>query len=177
MADERMIVIKIESTSTETKPKPTDEEGKVNVDYNSIMHPLKTLENKTIGKTIALNMAWQQAKEIAVQSIDFQINRYATLKEDYLTQNTYNNVKTTIKRTTGLFSTMTGGAITGMQVAGPYGAIAGVLIAGIGYGISDSIALKSRLSGYYQDLNSSNANTAFSRQRAGLSNDGRGTEN
>ena len=59
------------------------------------------------------------------------------------------------------------------MVGGPVGAAVGA----VSWGVNEFIQNKANLSGYYQDLNASNFNMQFNRTRAGLIDEGRGTEN
>lgn len=181
MADTRKITIEIlnsdEGGSNFDKGENTSTHSD-NIDktINKIMHPIKSAETITIGKTVILNQAYQQAKQMLAQTIDLSLNRYYTLTEDYLGQTNYQNIKNTYGKVTGLASSIAGGAMTG-GMAGPVGAVVGAVIGATSWGINQTIQNKANLSGYYQDLNAANFNTQFSRTRAGLVNEGRGTDN
>ena len=180
MADTRKITIEIlgdeSSSSSDSQNKKEDTETKIGTTINKIMHPIKSAETATIGKTVILNQAYQQAKQMLTQTIDLSLNRYYTLTEDYLGQTNYQHIRTAYGKVTGLASSIAGGAMTG-GMAGPVGAVVGAVISATSWGINQSIQNKANLSGYYQDLNAANFNTQFNRTRAGLVNEGRGTEN
>jgi hypothetical protein len=71
---------------------------------------------------------------------------------------------------------MAGGAIAG-SAAGPVGVLIGGAIGVTTWHFNQDIQNKANLSSYYQQLNSANFNTQFNRTRAGLINEGRGTDN
>ena len=75
-----------------------------------IFHPIRTLEDVTVGKNIIAMQAYQQAKQTIIRTVDYYHNRYFSLKEDYLSETTYNNTKTAISKVTGFFTAVGGGA-------------------------------------------------------------------
>lgn len=173
MAEERKITIEIldggGSSSSNSQNKVDDSEEQVGKVINKIMHPIKTLESSTIGKSVIANQVYQQSKQMLTQTIDLSVNRYYTLTEDYLGQTNYQHIKTSYSKIKGLASSIAGGAMVG----GPIGAAVGA----VSWGVNEFIQNKANLSGYYQDLNASNFNMQFNRTRAGLIDEGRGTEN
>ena len=76
MADTRKITIEIlssESGSNDSKKgdKSFDiDNNNVGKTINKIIRPLESSEAATIGKTVILNQAYQQAKQLLTQSID-----------------------------------------------------------------------------------------------------------
>jgi hypothetical protein len=180
MADTRKITIEI--LNSESGSNDSEKSGNIGADdnigktINKIMHPIKSAENVTIGKTVILNQAYQQAKQMLTQTIDLSLNRYYTLTEDYLGQTNYQHIRTAYGKVTGLASSIAGGAMTG-GMAGPVGAAIGAVIGATSWGINQTIQNQANLSGYYQDLNAANFNMQFNRTRAGLVNEGRGTDN
>ena len=180
MAETRKIVIEIlDGNSKEGKKekgskitKDADAELKESID--NMIHPFKNTENATIGKVAVLSYGLQQAKQLATQAFTFNIDRKLSLTENYLAQNEYNNFKTTISKAKSLAGTVGSGAITGVQLGG--GAVGAVVGAGT-WGVGQYIENRANLSSYYQEINTTNYNSQFSRTRAGLVDGGRGTEN
>ena len=169
MAENRKITIEIVETQKETKQKSetANEEG----DYLSLRdlwNPGKAIEKMTLGKSVFINQAYSQAKNIVSSALTTGLNQYFKLNEDYIAQNSYNNLMTSVSKTKSLVST----ALAGAQF-GPGGLVA----AGVGWAITEVISYRAKLSNYYSSLNSTNYNTEFSRTRAGLVDNGRGTEN
>lgn len=177
MADTRKITIEIldgnasgDSQKNKSKEKTRiDNQRELNKFINRTIYPLKDDDGISIGKTVILNQAYQQAKQMLNQTIDLSLNRYYTLTEDYLGQTNYQNIRNIYGKVTGLAASIGGGAIIG----GPIGAAIGA----VSWGVNQYIQNKANLSGYYQDLNAANFNTDFNRTRAGLVNEGRGTDN
>lgn len=181
MADTRKITIEILNVENGNGGE-SEKSGNIGADdnvgktINKIMHPIKYTESVTIGKTVILNQAYQHAKQMLSQTIDLSLNRYYTLTEDYLGQTNYQHIRTAYGKVTGLASAIAGGAMAG-SITGPGGAVVGAIISAASWGVNQYVQNKANLSNYYQDLNASNFNTEFNRTRAGLVNEGRGTEN
>ena len=177
MAETRKITIEIVNINREeASAKKTENNVENNGSssfLNKMLHPIKTvdkaLSKKIEAKSVFLNQAYQQAKNLAVQTVSTTVNRYFSLSEDYMLENSYRNTVATLNKGKSLATTIIGGAITG----GPVGAI----VAGIGWVASEDLQNRAALSTYYQQINESNYNTNFSRIRAGLVDNGRGTEN
>ena len=89
----------------------------------------------------------------------------------------YKNFHTVISKGTSLASSIYLGVNAGSPIAGPWGAAAGAVIAATGFAISEVSNYQQRMSNYYQNLNATNYQTEFDRTRAGLTNEGKGTEN
>lgn len=161
MADElRKIVIEIKHTKEEQQeiiPEPVDNEGKV-----------QRTEKKSL-ESILLNQAYNQAKSLVSQSINTSLNKYYNMKEDYMLENNINAVRNVIGKTTSLATTIAGGFAIGN--------VAGAVIAGAGWAISEGISYKNRWDGIYAEINATNYNKTFTKQRLGLVDSGRGTEN
>lgn len=134
-----------------------------------------------LNKDVALKYAGQQVLETTINVIenvaDSAINRYTTLQEDYLTAQTYSNVKSTISRAKQLGGSIVSGVVSGMATAGPIGAVIGAISSVANYGASQYLEYQKKMSSYYQQLNATNFQTNYSASRLGLVNNGRGTEN
>lgn len=126
-------------------------------------------KKKKSAEEIYLIHSAKRAVQTLGNSINLSINRYFSLQEDYLAENLYNNVKTTF----GKFEGLVGNIKAGAGVAGFVGATIG---AGL-WVTSEAINQHQRYSNYYAQLNATNAQTEFSQKRAGLYDNGRGTEN
>lgn len=131
-----------------------------------------------------IQLAKTQAEEVIRNAASYGLNRYFSLKEDYLSENVYNEIKSKVSKTIGFGKSILSGAITGgssMSKFGPIGAavgaVAGAAIGGAGYGTQQYIQYQQKMSGYYQQLNATNAQTQFQAKRLGLSNEGQNTLN
>lgn len=168
MAEARKIIIEI--MDSDGKTKEGNKKNDTDKALEKMLHPIKTLEKSTLGKNVLVNQAYQQIKASTSQTINLTLNRYFNMKEDYLNETTFNNVKNTFSRITNLAASTIAGAMYG-------GGIPGAVIGFVGGVISDTVQYQSRLSGYYSQLNATNYQTGFNRIRAGLTDGGRGTEN
>lgn len=167
MADTRKIVIEIQGGSSSDKTENSSKN--LSDELNKIFHPIKSIEKATVGKNVFLNQAYQQAKNLIIQTVETGLNKYFSLSEDYIGQNSYTQAKTIISKGSSLISSVAGGAMMG----GAAGAIIGLT----GWTINQTISYQARISGYYESLNATNYSLNNSRLRAGLSDNGKGTEN
>lgn len=168
MAETRKITIEIIQTDGST-PKPTPVKPSDDSDKASN-------EGKTLLKSVILNQGYKVAKQMIVSSVEASVNRYLTLTEDYMAQNTYNAVKTSISKITTGSSAIVGSAMAG-SIVGPIGTAVGAVIGTIGFATSEFISYQSKMSSYYRALNASNIEMNYARKRAGLTDGSRGTEN
>lgn len=174
MSETRKIVIEINENSGgngggSSTTNIVNGSGDVNVDIYSLLHPVKTLENKIFGQSVFLNQSYQQAKKLVTEAIDYSLTRYFTLSEDYLSENTYNNVMTAINKTTSLASSIGAGAMVG----GVYGAVAGAAV----WGATQIISGINKKNSYYANINAATYQTEFLKKRASLVDNSQGTEN
>lgn len=180
MADIRKVTIEIVSKSggggNNQAKKPVDENGQLKKELETLLHPIKTAEEKILGKNVLVNQAYQNAKNAIIKSIDLSLRHYYNLKEDYLGENTYNIARTSISKVSGCWTSVIGGAIIGAEF-GSTGALIGAGIGAATYGITETINWKSTMSNYNQSINASSYQVSFMRQRAGLTNGSKGTEN
>lgn len=169
MADTRKITIEIiQKAEGDDIPKTPDEDKDKKKSDN---------EGKALLKSFILNQGYKVAKKMVIQSVEASVNRYLTLTEDYMAQNTYNMVKISIDKANAAGTTIIGGAITGAIVGGFIGAGVGAVIGTVGLGVSEFINYQSRMSGYFRALNASNIEMNYARKRAGLMDGSKGTEN
>lgn len=114
---------------------------------------------------------------IASDLAEINFSRYTRLSEDYMANNSISLVKSAVSQVTGFASSIISGAMSGAAVGGPVGAVIGATVSASTYGIKSWIQTKEAESKFYQTLNASKSQSAFSLQRAGLTDGGRGTEN
>ena len=126
----------------------------------------------------------KKAGAVLNSSVSYATNRYFSLKEDYLSENVYNNIKSGVTKGLGMASSLISGAAAGAKtgsVFGPVGtavgAVLGASVGGVGYGANQYVQYQQKMSGYYQQLNATNAQTQFQAKRLGLSNEGQNTLN
>ena len=126
----------------------------------------------------------KKAGAVLNSSVSYATNRYFSLKEDYLSENVYNNIKSGVTKGLGMASSLISGAAAGAKtgsVFGPVGtavgAVLGASVGGFGYGANQYVQYQQKMSGYYQQLNATNAQTQFQAKRLGLSNEGQNTLN
>lgn len=126
----------------------------------------------------------KKAGAVLNSSVSYATNRYFSLKEDYLSENVYNNIKSGVTKGLGMASSLISGAAAGAKtgsIFGPVGtavgAVLGASVGGFGYGLNQYVQYQQKMSGYYQQLNATNAQTQFQAKRLGLSNEGQNTLN
>ena len=177
MAEVRKIVIEIGEMQNNQPSSSSTSQGGGPYSYNtkknltSSIKPELYYKNKEAEQQIISlkTMAIQNTLQAIKQSVNLSTRRYFSLSEDYIGENNFNNVSTAISKVTGLASQI----MVGAQIGGPIGALAGVVT----WGVTESINYKARMSSYYSSLNATNYNTSYERTRAGLVDNGRGTEN
>lgn len=165
-SDTRKLVIEIVEKETK-EVKKEKEESKTSLTKQ--LKPNETNESLQMAKNVLVNQVYPQIKNSLIQTVEFNLNRYFTIHEDYISENTYNNAKSAIGKMASFGTTVAAGAMMG----GPVGAI----VAAGAWVINQRQEEQATMSNYYQGLNSSNMETAFSRTRAGLINNSKGTEN
>lgn len=141
-----------------------------------VLHPVRHLLSEVTEKNEMVGYFAAETVRSINKAAKSEINRYYTLREDYLSQRTIENVNVALNKVQTLGTSILNGASAG-SFGGPVGAVAGV-VAGAGFWtINELIGMRSAGSNYYQQLNSANFQTSFSQVRAGLIDNGRGTEN
>lgn len=140
---------------------------------NDIFHPMNALTRKIdrtlFGKTYFFTQAYNNIKNLAISTAENIQSRYYNMSENYMGENTFNNVKNNISKAGSFVSSVAAGASMGGYVGAAIGAITWVG--------GQHIAYNTKLSSYHSALNAYNMNTAFSNTRASLYDGGRGTEN
>lgn len=140
--------------------------------------------SKAVAVVSMLKIASAQATSILSSSLNYAKGRYFSIKEDYLSENAYNQISGQISYAVSLGKSMYSGGKTGFAlgsafgpIGGAIGAVIGAAGSGITYGVNREIQYQQKMSGYYQQLNATNAQTQFQAQRLGLSNEGQNTLN
>ncbi len=127
----------------------------------------------------------KKAGAVLSSSVSYATNRYFSLKEDYLSENVYNNIKSGVTKGLGMANSLISGAAAGAKtgsmilpgIGTAVGAVLGASVGGFGYGLNQYVQYQQKMSGYYQQLNATNAQTQFQAKRLGLSNEGQNTLN
>ena len=164
----------------EEKAKPTSNWLKALVTGEEYKKP-----SKGTATVAAVSYIASQAKQVAEQSISAGWNRYTTLQEDYIAENRINNIKTSVNNVKSMAQSSLKGATTGAQlggaIGGPWGAAAGAAVGVVAgttfWGVNQHLKNQQKLSGYYQQLNQTTFQTYLDSSRAGLVDNGRGTQN
>ena len=166
MAEEKKIVIEIVTKSEEPKEE-NDDNTKKNKEIKGSNKSQKSNNNNTsiilakavVASTVAL------AKRVVMDGIQ----RNYSLTENYIAQNDMRNLQTAINKVGGFTASIGGGFAVG--------GVPGAVIGAVTWGANEFVSYQKRMSGYNQQLNATNYQTAFDRSRLGLTNEGRGTEN
>ena len=165
MSDVRKITVELKVNNGSSKA--SGEGGQVNIE--NAVAPVENDDSKALGKSVLVNQAYSRAKSLVLDNGDWAINRYFNLREDYLNENTYLALKTTVTKVASAASTIA----TGYAVGG----VAGAVIAGVAWTGNEAFTQVKRYNTYFTAVNESNISLEFGRTRAGLVNNGRGTEN
>lgn len=143
---------------------------------NFAFHPLDTLEDAVIGQMQSAKYIVDNLLDLGKNSLMFTLNRTYTLTEDYMGQNSLNNFMSGAGKIGSLGASMIAGAKLG-AVFGPVGATVGAGIGTTFFIANEALTGAQTLQGYYSSINAATYQTEFAMQRAGLINEGRGTEN
>ena len=187
-SDKRVITIRIVGGGTNAAGSSLSKQSVIK-DFNPVRILSEAVDNDfpTVAKvknSALIQIAKNQAEAVILGAASYGLNRYFSLKEDYLSENVYNEIKSTVSKTVGfgksVLSGISAGATTGSAfgpVGTAVGSVAGALIGGTGYGMQQYIQYQQKMSGYYQQLNATNAQTQFQAKRLGLSDEGQNTLN
>ena len=167
MADDRKVVVEIKLKD--------DEDVVANVTQNQD-EETKDTTFKMLMKNVIVMQTFDLAKDTLTRAVDIGITRHFSLQEDYIGENIYSNAKTTISKVSNLATSVIGGATAGAQLGG-VGAVAGAVVGLASWGIGEAFSINERQSNYARTLNASKYGSEFAQTRAGLINNGRGTEN
>lgn len=163
----------------------------------ALAHPLRTAhENfdkrvqEALGGGIGATMAVAGGTKLVTEALGLvgyfaklELNRYFTLKEDYMGQNTLTALQAYSGTAKSMLSSIGSDAIAGAMVGsyfGPAGTVVGgVLGAAFGGAVSGVKArteTEQKIEQVNMQMNATNMQTQFSATRAGLVNGSRGTE-
>ena len=137
---------------------------------------IKQIQGSSVFGYGAVQLA-KNAVNIVSDLAEINFSRYTRLSEDYMANNSISLVKSAVGQVTSFVSSVGSAAMAGAAVGGLPGAAVSSAIAAATYGIKSWIQTKEAESKFYQTLNASRSQSAFSLQRAGLTDGGRGTEN
>lgn len=118
----------------------------------------------------------EKAVNITVEAIDYSITKNLNLTENYIGQQEVANLESQMGKVSSFATSIISGASLG-SAGGPIGSVIGATIGVVTWGIGQAVGYNKELSRYYQQLNSTNAQTQWSSARMGLLNGARGTEN
>lgn len=161
-----------------------DNEFHVIIDFKSVdkeenkivKKPFSKSETKKMEDGLAQlrSLAIKRATEEVKKSLDLASSEYFSMSENYIAENAAKNIKSSINLISGTASTIFSSAKLGEAFGmGALGLGLGVATASINIGIQQY----SRFSNYYKSLNAANSQTAWTAERMGLYDEGRGTEN
>ncbi|MDY4822857.1 MAG: hypothetical protein SO148_03575 [Candidatus Onthovivens sp.] len=171
MASRKEISIKITYVEKKSKIKPSvSPEGEEKVKTKTQNQGVSALGS------IVANESFKQAKTIIKNIGTYSLNRYFNLTEDYLSEQTMQNVTTAIEKVTS-FGTTIAGAVTVGSAFGPVGIALTTTIATVGWLINDGIEKEKRWQTARLTQNNANYNREFSAIRAGLIDGSKGTLN
>lgn len=170
MADERKLVVEFTLKNSNSSADDGLSEGIGQTALNKKGQNKKRDDEKEKSMVpIIGSYLFNQSLNSIKQDANLALTRYFNLSENYLAQNDYQNIMTTINKASSFASA----AGAGLFVAGPIGAAIGVGA----WGVGELISYQSRMSEYYRNLNAINFGTAWGQERAGLYDGGKGTEN
>lgn len=169
MAGDRRIIVEVSGGITVTHVNEGQPEKEEVPGSQENIKEKNSSSNKDITARAIARMAYDKAKGNVTTAANSMINRYFSLSENYMAENDYNNIMTTINKGTGLFMSA--------KIGGSLGGVPGTIIGVAAWGANEFISYQNRMSGYYQSLNATNYQTEFDRSRLGLTNEGKGTEN
>lgn len=129
----------------------------------------KESDKMLLGKSVFLNQTANKALNLIKETVDLQLNRYITLKEDYRLNSEINNAKTVLSKAFGISAAV--GA--GFTIGGP----AGAAIGAVSYLTTSVIGDVGKYSQIRQGINANNYNMQFQQTRMNLIDNGKGTEN
>lgn len=178
MADTRNITITILKKSDIGETHSNDKGGQT-VDPNKKAKNEDEKEKKAnkFAKGVATMIALSGAKHIIESTIQLSLNRYFSMSEDYIAQNDYKNIMTGIGKVFSAGSSVVAGVTSGLAFGGAVGGVIGGVVAGAGWVGQEVVNMQQTKANYYSQINASNINTAYMRERAGLYLNGKGTEN
>lgn len=164
-----------EKKQTKKKAEPSGLES-----LSKALHPIKTAESYASksgdGATYYALKSFENVVNITTTAIQMDVNRYFQFSEDYKNQAYLGNIKNNISKAKNLGSSILSGAVTG-SMFGPVGAGIGAAMGAVTSSIDMIRSYDTLKANYESSLNATRISTTWQAQRAGLYNNGRGTEN
>ena len=182
-SDTRKIVIEIKNGTSSNDTSSSQNNGLSTSDDSALkalkvaLKPIQTLEKVVVGDSQSSKYIYDLMKGLATESIIFTMNRQYRLTEDYLSQNELNNIQKTLGKAGSMASSVISGAAAGSAIFPGVGTVIGAAVGAAASIATEAISGASTLSNYYSNLNAASYQSGFSARRAGLTNEGRGTEN
>lgn len=171
MSDMRKIEITVDlkqntQNSGGDSPKLIGDSGETSLDniFSSLGNNPKGLV-----QSVFVNQAYGYAKSSVIKMVDYAWNKRLTLTENYKGQDFKSNAMTSISKV-GSFATSVGAGFV-------LGGVAGGLIGLVGWSVNEIIGIYQQKDKIAMDLAGTNLQTNWGRTRAGLTTQGRGTEN
>lgn len=142
-----------------------------------IKNPVQTLEKKIMASNAwPAAMIMSKTEQLLVNTANIEMNRFFSLKEDYMSQNAVNMLKQEVSTIKSIASSTLAGVMTGAK-----GGIVGMAVGGVigtAYGVANAVISKNQqIEQYNMQLNTINMQVSYGERRASLVNGGRGTEN
>lgn len=167
------------NTNSDTKEASNSLIGGIK-NLNKILHPM---QNAMSSAKASGNAAAYYGIQLANQTINnvenivrTSINRYYQLSEDYKSQNYLSNSRAALGSMKSFGGSIVSGAIAGSTM-GPIGMVLGAALGATNVITGQVINYQNKMIEYKSAINTTNINTAFRAERAGLYDGGRGTEN
>lgn len=197
MAEGKITITILDGGDGKKEEKEKKEKTPAQLQYEKLQklaHPLKTA-NSELEKSITLGgkglamagWAGMIGKEVlsnAAYYAKMELNRYFTLKEDYMGQNTMSALQAYTDTTKSIMSSIGSTALqyasigiaTGNVAGVVGGAILGAVVGGVTSVAKARTETAQNIEQTNMQMNATNMQTQFSASRAGLVNGGRGTE-
>ena len=143
------------------------------------LHPVSALTAHRKDESFAVywqKEALKDSIDLVETSINYSLNRYYRMSEDYISQNYLSNISANINRAKSFASSSLSGALAGAHF-GTAGAIAGAIVGGTTNVLNQAIQYNNLVANFNASMNASRIETSFRARRAGLYDGGKGTEN
>jgi len=174
MADTSKIVIELKSVGSDSVANGQDQTVNGSDTVKKASSTLVQGANNPSKETMARNMLIKQAVSSAVaftsQVGQYHISKYFALREDYESEQTYQNGMAAVEEIASFGSSVANGAILG-SFGGPIGAVIGAGISAVAWTVKEVFSIKKNWFNQQVSINTSNTQTGYSRVRLGLTND------
>lgn len=154
MADLRQVevVFKTEVSSESQKPSEKIKKGTKN--------KVQTQQTDYVG-SVVVNQAWNIVKQSTSKIVNYEINKWFTLKDDYIGQRNLNNALATINKASSSITAIAGGFVAGGVIGGA--------VATVGVVVASAISIAQHIDKQNIELDQLDAQLQYQRQRAGYS--------